>query len=332
MIKLLTLSIALVLAQNIFAQCSEEEIAKLPFDCAQYTKTSKFYGKNEIKANTELFYPKLLTISKMLTDAFKNTKGMYAQWEAQVNDLNKEGNYTGWVKFYMQPVECKTDGGFNKKTGNSTLDFTIYINSFHPRLILDTDKESFGYATKNKNDYVDGHLIYLIAEKQWDEPFKGFPMYYKDWNNQSQNAVLITKPEIPLFKPISIAQFLELLRKWTNEYNAGKKEDKYLITGNQIDKFISSNSKEYLAQPCITNWDRSEQIVYIKKSTYLSDPTMGNPWVFINPDYSKDSNSTALQYVMITWNGGNTDALTKQALKDFKTNFDFKKLQSMLEK
>jgi hypothetical protein len=57
---------------------------------------------------------------------------------------------------------------------------------------------------------------------------------------------------------------------------------------------------------------------------------MGNPWVYINPEYIKKGSPTSMQYIMIKWSYDGGDTLTIQALKDFKSKFDFKKLQGML--
>ncbi len=312
--------------------CTAASIAQIPFDCPQRSNMSKYYGnsKTEVKANTEDMYKKLLNIGVLLTDAFKNTKGMIGSWETYVKDINEEGLQTGYLELDIQPLECKSNGEYSKSTGNPTIKIHFYINSFDDRVIKSNRKADGFIVTDDKTkDYFDGHLLYLIGEKQYDESFKGFPMYYKGFNNLDQAAVIITKPEIPLFKPISIAQFLELFRKWTSEYNNIWKGESSSVSNKDIDAFISKNSKEYLEKPCITTWNRSVQSPFLGRNAYADDATMGNPWVYINPEYIKMSSSTSIQYIMIKWSYGG-DALTTQALKDFKSKFDFKKLQGML--
>jgi hypothetical protein len=311
--------------------CTAASIAQIPFDCPQRSM-SKYYGnsKAEVKANTEDMYKKLLNIGVLLTDAFKNTKGMIGSWETYVKDINEEGLQTGYLELAIQPVECKSNGEYSKSTGNPTIKIHFYINSFDDRVIKSNRKADGFIVTDDKTkDYFNGHLLYLIGEKQYDEAFKGFPMYYKGFNNLDQAAVIITKPDIPLFKPISIAQFLELFRKWTTEYNNIWKGEGSSVSNKDIDGFISKNTKEYLEKPCITTWNRSVQSPFLGRNAYADDATMGNPWVYINPEYIKMSSSTSIQYIMIKWSYDG-DALTTQALKDFKSKFDFKKLQGML--
>ena len=104
------------------------------------------------------------------------------------------------------------------------------------------------------------------------------------------------------------------------------------VINNQIDKFVNENTKQFFEKPCITLLDRQNQIVYIKKSTFVDNPTQGNPWVIFNPDYiDKDAAATSLQFISIEWHQGE-DAVSQKAFNDFKNNFDFKKLQAMLGK
>ena len=317
---------------NVYTMpCSEASIAKIPFDCPQRIM-SKYYGngKAEVKANTEDMYKKLLNIGVLLTDAFKNTNGMIGSWETYVKDINEEGLQTAYLDLAIQPLECKSNGEYSKSTGNPTIKIHFYINSFDDRVIKSNRKADGFIVTDDKTkDYFDGHLLYLIGEKQYDESFKGFPMYYKGFNNLDQAAVIITKPDIPLFKTISIAQFLELFRKWTTEYNNIWKGEGSSVSNKDIDAFISKNSKEYLEKPCITTWNRSVQSPFLGRNAYADDATMGNPWVYINPEYISKVSPSSMQYIMIKWSYGG-DALTTQALKDFKSKFDFKKLQGML--
>ena len=312
--------------------CSAASIAQIPFDCPQRSNMSKYYGnsKAEVKANTEDMYKKLLNIGVLLTDAFKNTNGMIGSWETYVKDINEEGLQTAYLDLAIQPLECKSNGEYSKSTGNPTIKIHFYINSFDDRVIKSNRKADGFIVTDDKTkDYFDGHLLYLIGEKQYDESFKGFPMYYKGFNNLDQAAVIITKPDIPLFKTISIAQFLELFRKWTTEYNNIWKGEGSSVSNKDIDAFISKNSKEYLEKPCITTWNRSVQSPFLGRNAYADDATMGNPWVYINPEYISKVSPSSMQYIMIKWSYGG-DALTTQALKDFKSKFDFKKLQGML--
>jgi hypothetical protein len=313
--------------------CSAASIAQIPFDCPQRSNMSKYYGnsKAEVKANTEDMYKKLLNIGVLLTEAFKNTNGMIGSWETYVKDINEEGLQTGYLELDIQPLECKSNGEYSKSTGNPTIKIHFYINSFDDRVIKSNRKADGFIATDDKTkDYFDGHLLYLIGEKQYDESFKGFPMYYKGFNNLDQAAVIITKPDIPLFKTISIAQFLELFRKWTTEYNNIWKGEGSSVSNKDIDAFISKNSKEYLEKPCITTWNRSVQSPFLGRNAYADDATMGNPWVYINPEYISKVSPSSMQYIMIKWSYGGGDALTTQALKDFKSKFDLKKLQGML--
>lgn len=313
--------------------CTTASIAQLPFDCPQRTM-SKYYGnsKTEVKANTEDLYKKLLDIGKLLTDAFKNTKGMIGSWEAYVKEINDEGLQTGYLELAIQPVECKSNGEYSKSTGNPTIKLQFYINSFDDRVVKSNNKAGNFILTDNKiKDFYDGHLLYVIDEKQEDISFKGFPMYYNGFNKLDQAAVIITKPDTPLFKPLSIGAFLEFFRKWTAEYNKAWPDSKHNVKSSDIDLFISKVSKEYLEQPCITVWNGSNQLPYLTRDAYADDATMGYPWVYVNPEYIIDAAPSSIQYVMIKWSYS-SDKLSLQALKDFKNNFDFKKLQQMLGK
>jgi hypothetical protein len=331
--KSLLLLLILKIYSAAFAQCTEEAAAKLPFVNVQ-TNSYKYIGTNgkENKANTEIMYNKMMEIHKLFDDAFKNTTGMVGKWRAQVDNQNNEGLVKGVIEISMQTITCKDNGEYNKSTGNPDFSIEVFVNGFEPWVIRD-EKKAYGFTAANKKDSLNGHLLYLIAEKQKEESFKGFPLYFSGWNRRpEQSVVIITKPTVPLFKPITIGDFVGLFRNWTAHYHPEKPGTPPEVTPAKIDKFVKENTKQFFEKPCITLWDRENQIVYIRKSTFVDDPTQGNPWVIFNPDYiEKDAAATSLQFISIEWHLGD-DAVSQKAFNDFKNNFDFKKLQAMLGK
>ena len=178
--------------------------------------------------------------------------------------------------------------------------------------------------------------MYYITKEQEGEKFNGFPLYFYNWDNWKNASVIITKPTVPLFKPISIGDFLGLFKKWTTAYNAvWKGNPRFIATTEDIDKFTGSCTKDFLNKPMIYIWDGAEQVVYLRKTSYANDVTMGKQWVTINPDYLGNAASeTSIQFISIQFEGNTNgaDKLTAKMLTDFKKNFDFKKLQAMLDK
>ena len=333
MLKIFSFAISLLFSLNSFAQCTEEAAAKLPFVNVQ-TNSYKYIGTNgkENKANTEIMYNKMMEIHKLFDSAFKNITGMMGKWRAQVGNQNNEGFVKGVIEIAMQTITCNEKGEYYKSTGNPTFSIEVFVNGFEPWIFKD-EKKAFGFTNANRKDSLNGHLLYVIAEKQMKDSFNGFPLYYSGWNRHpEQSVVIITKPNIPLFKPITIADFVGLFRNWTAHYHPEKPGSPYEVTQAKIDKFVNSNTKQFFNKPCITLDDRTSQIVYIKKNTFVDDPTQGNPWVIFNPDYiDKDAAATSLQFISIEWHKGE-DAVSQKAFNDFKNNFDFKKLQAMLGK
>lgn len=331
--KIITLTLAYAISLPSFAQCTEEAIAKMPFTSEQ-SNAFKYIGTNgkENKANTELMYNKMVAVNKLFENAFKNNTGVIYKWKAQVDNVNNEGLVKGHMEIYLQKIVCNQKGEVNKNSGYSTIDLEIFINGFEP-WIFKAEKKAFGFTDANRKDSLNGHLLYVIAEKQNEESFKGFPLYYSGWNRRPEQAVVvITKPNIPLFKPISIGDFVGLFRNWTGKYHPEKPGSFYEVTPAKIDKFVNSNTKQFFDKPCITLYDRTNQIVYINKNAFVDDPTQGNPWVIFNPDYiEKDAAATSLQFISIEWHQGE-DAVSKKTFIEFKNNFDFKKLQAMLGK
>ena len=81
--------------------------------------------------------------------------------------------------------------------------------------------------------------------------------------------------------------------------------------------------------------DDREQAGYLKKTNYTNEVTKGKQWVTLNPDYlNKNLPETSIQFLSIQFEGNTKDAdpLTDKMIKDFRANFDYKKLQAMLEK
>lgn len=333
MLKIFSFAISLLFSVNSFAQCTEAAAAKLPFINTQ-TNSYKYIGTNgkENKANTEIMYNKMMEIHKLFESAFKNVTGMVGKWRAQVDNQNNEGFVKGVIEIAMQTITCNEKGEFYKSTGNPTFSIEVFVNGFEPWIFKD-EKKAFGFTDANRKDSLNGHLLYVIAEKQREDSFKGFPLFYSGWNRHpEQSVVIITKPNIPLFKPITIGEFVGLFRNWNAHYSPEKTGSPFKVTPAKIDNFVKENTRQFFEKPCITLWDRQNQIVYLKKSTFVDDATQGNPWVIFNPDYiEKDATATSLQFISIEWHQGE-DAVSKKAFNDFKNNFDFKKLQAMLGK
>ena len=336
--KIFITCMAIVFGAISFAQCTEAAAAALPTVCIQNTNSYKYIGTNgkENKTNTEAMYNKLVKIYCVFDTAFKKTTGLVGKWRAQVDDKNNEGLVKGLIEISLQPVTCKQNGEYDKSTGTPTFNVVVYVNSFVPNLIKDKKKQPNFILDKEKTDTLNGQIVYYIAKEQQEEKFNGFPLYFYNWDNWKNAAVIITKPTVPLFKPISIGDFLGLLKKWTTSYNAvWKGNPRYIISPQEIDKFIGTCAKEFLNRPMIYIWDGAEQVVYLRKASYVNDVTMGKQWVTINPDYSsKNTSETAIQFIFLKFDGNPNleDKVTAKLVSDFKTKFDFKKLQAMLDK
>jgi hypothetical protein len=331
--KLFIFSVTIVNFLVSQSQCTDELAAKQPYSSIQ-SNAFKYIGKNgmENKANTDKLYKKMLDIYSLFEETFKNYSGVVCKWKAQVDNMSNEGLVKGYMEIYLQQLTCNKDGSFNKNSGSIPLEIDLFINGFEPWVVRDEQK-AFGFTAANKKDSLNGQLLYLIAEKQEEEGFKGFPLYYKGWNNRpNQSVVIITKPDLPLFQTITIKDFIGLFRIWTAKYHPEKQGSSFEVTPAKIDKFVQSNSKAFFEKPCITLWNRENQIVYIRRSTFVENPTQGNPWVIINPGYiNKDAAPTSLQFISMEMHVS-TDDLSSKYVSDFKKNFDFKKLQGMLGK
>ena len=334
--KILLFSFTLTITASIFAQCTVDVAAKLPYSCVQ-TNSLKYIGANgkENKANTEVMYNKLVKIYELFDSSFKNNTGMVGKWRAQVDNISNEGLVKGLIDIGLQPVTCKDNGEFIKSTGNPTVNIYFYINSFVPNLVKDKKKQPDFILDKDITDSLNGQTVYYITKEQEAEKFNGFPLYFYNWDGWKHPCVIITKDSLPLFKPISVGNYLGLFKKWTSGYNAGKRPDRYTASPETIDKFIAGCTKEFLNNPMIYIGDDREQVGYLRKTNYTSDVTKGKQWVTVNPEYiNKDLPETSIQFISIQFESNTKDAdpLTDKMIKDFRTNFDFKKLQAMLEK
>jgi hypothetical protein len=335
--KLIATIFTLVAALNISAQCTVELAAKLPYSCVP-TNALKYIGINgkENKANTEVLYNKMVKIYELFDSAFKHNSGMVGKWRAQVDDKSIDGLVKGVIEIGVQPVTCKDNGEFIKSTGNPTVNIYVYINSFVYNLVKDKRKQPDFILDKDKVDSLNGQTVYYISKERESQKFNGFPLYYYNWDSWKHACVIITKDTVPLFKPISIGNFLGMFKKWTSSYNAGKRLDpRYTASPGSIDKFTAGCSKEFLDTPMICIGEGKEQVAYLNKKSYTSDVTKGKQWVTINLDYiNKNLPETSIQFLSIQFEGNTKDAdpLTDKMIKDFRTNFDFKKLQALLEK
>ncbi|MEO6135066.1 MAG: hypothetical protein ABIP35_07930 [Ginsengibacter sp.] len=330
-------TIVLALAIQLSAQCTVEIAAKHPYSCVD-SKSYIYIGTQgkENKANTEIMYKKLVKIFEVFNSAFKQYTGMEGLWRARVDNISNEGLVKGVIEIGLHPVTCKENGEFNKNSWESSFSISVYINSFVPYLTKDIKKQPGFILDQNKPDTLNGQIIYYITKEQEEEKFNGFPLYYYNWDNSRNASVIITKPSVPFLKAVTTGVFLGLFKKWTSAYNAAWKADpRYTASPEDIDKFIGQRTKEFLNKPMICIWPGGEQAVYLKRSSYANDVTQGNQWVTIDPDYiNKRLPETSIQFISILFNRdrGGQDRVTAKMMKDFKTNFDFKKLQDMLEK
>ena len=334
---IVSLVAGLILSLSTFAQCTIEIAAKLPYSCVK-TNALKYIGTNgkENKENTEVLYNKMVKIYELFDSAFKHNSGMIGKWRAQVDDKSIDGLVKGVIEISVQPVTCKDNGEFIKSTGNPTVNIYVYINGFVPNLVKDKKKQPDFILDKDKTDSLKGQTVYYITKEQESEMFNCFPLYFYNWDSWKHASVIITKDTAPLFNAVNIGDFLGLFKKWTTSYNAGKRSDpRYTASPGTIDNFTAGCTKEFLNKPMIYIGDDREQASYLRKTSYTNDVTKGKQWVTINPEYiNKNLPETSIQFISIQFEGNTKDAdpLTVKMLKDFRTNFDFEKLQAMLEK
>ena len=335
--KLFITIITLAFTKLLFAQCTPEIAANRPYSCVD-SKSYIYIGTQgkENKANTEIMYKKLIKIFEVFNSAFKQYTGIEGLWRVRVDNISNEGLVKGVLEIGLHPVTCKENGEFNKNSWESSFSISVYINSFAPYLTKDTKKQPGFILDKDKPDTLNGQIVYYITKEQEEEKFNGFPLYYYNWDNSRNASVIITKPSIPFFKPVTTGEFLAMFKKWTTAYNAvWKGMTQFAVTPDDIDKFIGQRTKEFLNKPMICVWPGDEQAVYLKRSSYANDVTQGKQWVTINPDYiNKKLPETSIQFISILFNRdrGGQERGTAKMMKDFKTNFDFKKLQAMLDK
>lgn len=332
---ILTGIIAILFATASFAQCTTAEAEAIPLTWVQ-SNAYKYIGANgkENKANTEDMYKKMAQIFELFANAFKNNKGLTGRWKAQVDDKNGDGLVKGLMDISMNKIICKDNGELNKSNMNPGFSFTVYVNGFVPQLVRDKKKQPNFILDKDKVDSLNGQTIYYIDKAQEEESLMGFPLHFYNWDNYKSTSIIISKPNIPLFKPISIGQFMGLFKKWTTAYNAAwKGNPRYIATPADIDKFTENCTKEFLAKPIIYVWDGAEQVVYLRNSSYASRVTQGKQWVTLNPDYlGKNVSETSVQFISLEFDATGDNEISAKILSDFKNNFDFKKLQSLFGK
>ena len=93
------------------------------------------------------------------------------------------------------------------------------------------------------------------------------------------------KPEIRLDQLTGTRSSLMRDINYGDQMPRGAKGFMRGIIGALEKDIAKSGNKEFYNEPCITIWDRSEQIQYVIWETYVDDATMGNPWVTFNPSY-----------------------------------------------
>jgi hypothetical protein len=322
----------------------------------------------------------------VIDPAIKKTTGLKGDWDADMGEKMAEGlaNYT--IRLYMQELGCNKD----KKlyTYDAALDISVTINSL--KNIAQGWSHTESKTSNNKTEEitiaetVSGRPVYILQQQSETDKYSAFAYYKKD---REEKIIVVGKPGIPLFLPVSIKDVLlikranciafqkmmnkgfderlnqtfesylvqsafpenekllskadaekekESLRKSYESSKSDAKKYKEKNTSQQavdiIDNYLKKATAAQLGRPCICfDFSQSDQLT---DDMFLDDPDDAPQYVTVNPLYYKGKTPSAAQFVMVAIKlpliDESTSTLT--ARKVFEEYFDFKKLQSMLEK
>ncbi len=346
-IKLLfSICLLLTLTAKSFAQDCTREIAQNVTTILEKGWEGKpfavkdAYGK-KLGDNLYALFSSSIQQSKGLHGYFNITEANEHVWA-----LTGYHAYAGM--FY---VYCRKDAKLDWK-GLFNLSFDCSSNVITKEIGNELRNEQIGKGADHFV-YQDNSIIYVLQPRNAVSQLNGYTFIEAPRSN-TNNAVLVTRKETPLFLPVTRRQYLLLMKKNTEAALVIQKnmlaesikeklgmENSINISINyslndtkEIDAFLTSHDAEYLNKPCITNHEL--ETLFGKKflndkDYFVNDAADGKAWVIINPGYiNKKLPANIPQFFSFTWSQGEREVEKKAALL-FKETFDFKKLEMLLQ-
>jgi hypothetical protein len=208
--KICFLSFILSFTTGVFAQCKQNELDELPTIYSKGYETSFKSSALQDKLMTTIF-------STVIEPALKSTKGLRGKWKPMGGFAKTpEGFINSTIEMYMNLLECRANKLQEAHERGLIINFTL--NDFISKSNLagpcshEEDKWKNADETEKETmpDLVDGKQIYFL-QPATETTFYPDVSFYK--KTEDAEYFLLSKPNIPLFIPLTLKQALEINKK-----------------------------------------------------------------------------------------------------------------------
>lgn len=301
---------------------------------AQPSIFEKATGENSIRMKDPALMKTGEEINTMILSALKVANGLHGFTDVKNDARNSCGGLTSFQAYlYAYKIHCQK--GPEKFSWKGMWNFEIMCEANSILNIAETVHNDDIGTGRNKDICVNNSIVYVTKYKQNQTLLNGYPYYD---SNSYCDGVLVTKPGVPFFLPVTRREYLVLLRKNTEAtllklkkdfagfqkektpaqpgseiYKSNKEiEDQYntSIDGitkglQEIDRFSSSQNEVWMTKPCITGHLLELPLYnsFDKEKEYFQETDdAGKAWMIINPDYiNKNIPPTAPQFFYVRW-------------------------------
>lgn len=352
--KIVFIFLCFIYSSGILAQNCTKELAAL-----QPSVFEKTTGNNSYRTTDPIVKKNGVEILDLIFTSIKDATGLHGFSDIDNSDYGAGGLSAFSAYVYTFNIYCQVGGGFNWK-GLYNFEIQCKANSLND--IIDDLRDDYIGIGPNKEVMVNNSPVYTYYSLKSKAQIKGYPYF----ETNEGGGVLVTKPGKTLFKPVSRKEYLLLLRK-SEEATLGRlkknlaellqtisavEKASALYNGykevedmnnkmiddatndlKDIDRFTAAKTDAWMNKPFISyhSFDPPVSHSFASETDYFLDaPGEGIEWVIINPDYlNKKVPVTAPQFFYIRW-GAVRSIAEKKASDLFKENFDFDKLQAIL--
>ena len=203
------LLVLLILCIGSFAQdCTREKAQAVP------TILEKGFDNKPISVKDA--YGKKLgdNFYSLFAAALQQTKGLHGNFNtADANDhLPGLLGYNSFALLFT--VYCTKEGKMDWK-GLANLKFSCWSNYIAEDFANEVSNEFIGVGG-NHFVYLDNNLVYMLEPRKQGSEINGYPFIEKA-NSKADNVVLVTRPGMPFFLPLSRKQYLDLMKKTASQ-------------------------------------------------------------------------------------------------------------------
>ncbi len=210
--KLLLVPAVLIFTASLFGQCETSEDARNTPSSCKRGENKIFMDISQDKAAAKEAEKWMTAIfTSVINEAINKTKGLRGTWSASINSVHTEKILPYNIKTHMLELGCTKEKKLYEKE-ESGLVLSLSFNSLNSIAAACSHQE---YGDKNEEkevtETVDGRQIYILHPRTESEKYGSFAWYINDGDAR---RIVVSKPGIPLFVPVSIKEILSIKKAY----------------------------------------------------------------------------------------------------------------------